>query len=149
MIWICDSSGSVAGSSARHPAPVSKVFQVYAQHRIVEDSTMDTRRFRNFKSMSLEQLRWLGWVAITMFVLVQSIRPAIAAGSDSSASSERSSPLANADFNRDTHQVSLKAFAPTAMWDLVPDIGRRSFVVYEGNVRQDLVGPLVIVDRRS
>src|SRR5512140_3812106 len=48
-------------------------FPVYATHRIVEDSTMDTRRFRN-REQSVAAFRWLGWVMLMMFVLVQTVQ---------------------------------------------------------------------------
>lgn len=48
-------------------------FLVYATHRIVEDSTMDTRRFR-YHPRSIAAFRWLGWAILMMFVLVQTVQ---------------------------------------------------------------------------
>ena len=41
------------------------------QHRIVEDSTMDSRRFRRFQAETLARARWWGWAMIMTAVLVQ------------------------------------------------------------------------------
>jgi hypothetical protein len=52
-------------------------YPVYAAHRIVEDSTMDTRRFRHpSPSDAFAAFRWLGWVMLMMFVLVQTAQAA-------------------------------------------------------------------------
>jgi hypothetical protein len=51
-----------------------------ATHRIVEDSTMDTRRFR-YQSpfQAFVAFRWLGWVMLMMFVLIQTAHAAVGA----------------------------------------------------------------------
>jgi hypothetical protein len=52
-------------------------YLVYATHRIVEDSTMDTRRSRHpSRSDAIATFRWLGWVMLMMFVLVQTAHAA-------------------------------------------------------------------------
>jgi hypothetical protein len=80
---------------------------------------MDTRRYVNeSRSRTLAQFRWLGWVMLMMFVLVQ-----VAVG-------------ASANFNPETGQVIVTANVPAAEWASTADIGRHSFVVYENNVRQ-------------
>jgi len=62
-------------------------YPVYAAHRIVEDSTMDRRRFRHpAPSDALAAFRWLGWVMLMMFVLVQT---AHAAGSDTTTHTQQ------------------------------------------------------------
>ena len=58
--------------SARREVASLRLVPVHATHRIVEDSTMDTRRYLNeSRSRTLAQFRWLGWVMLMMFVLVQ------------------------------------------------------------------------------
>jgi hypothetical protein len=47
---------------------------------------MDTRRFRNHPSSeALAQVRWLGWVMIMMFVLVQTATGGTALGERSAS----------------------------------------------------------------
>lgn len=100
---------------------------------------MDSRRFRNQSpAETLARVRWLGWVMLMMFVLVQTATGADAAAENSQRSrlQDSASSPAVADFNPETHQVTLKAAVPAAAWDATADIGRHSFVVYEDNVRQ-------------
>jgi len=54
---------------------------------------MDTRRFRHHRSPSdaLAAFRWLGWVMLMMFVLVQT---ACAAGSGTTAKARATGPQA-------------------------------------------------------
>ena len=109
---------------------------------------MDTRRFRNHPSSeALAQVRWLGWVMIMMFVLVQTATGATAPGGRSEKSNAEISPYvqARADFAPQTHQVTVKANPPAAIWDSTADLSRRSFVVYENNVRQ-VVNDVELVD---
>ena len=50
---------------------------------------MDTRRFqKHSRSRALAQFRWLGWVMLMMFVLVQTAMGADAAGGRSERSRE-------------------------------------------------------------
>ena len=73
-------------------------YPVYATHRIVEDSTMDTRRHR---AQSLAQFRWLGWVMLMMFVLVQA-----AQGSGGGPKVDRSSaPTGSGRTHADQHAI--------------------------------------------
>jgi hypothetical protein len=102
---------------------------------------MNTRRFRKHTpSETLARVRWFGWVMLMMFVLVQMAMGADPAGgrSERAPVEEGGGPFfqASADFNSETHQVTVKAPAPAAAWDYSSAIGRRSFVVYEDNVRQ-------------
>lgn len=92
---------------------------------------MDTRRFRD---------RVFGWAMLMMFVLVQT-----AAGASNSTGELESSALqdgndfsATADFNPETHQVTVKANVPVVAWDAAASLGRRSFVVYEDEVRRPI-----------
>ena len=62
-----------AGECARRLDLRAEVLKVSATHRIVEDSTMDTRRLRDH-SRSVAAFRWLGWVMLMMFVLVQAVQ---------------------------------------------------------------------------
>ena len=58
---------------------------MYITHRIVEDSTMDSRRLRKTRQTEIvERARWLGWVMLMMFVLTQ-----IASGAGPSVSAQR------------------------------------------------------------
>ena len=93
---------------------------------------MDTRRYLNeSRSRTLAQFRWLGWVMLMMFVLVQTAMRANAISQDSGTFDQ-----ASAIFNPETHQVIVTANVPAAEWAATADIGRHSFVVYEDNVRQ-------------
>ena len=109
---------------------------------------MDTRRFRNHPSSeALAQVRWLGWVMIMMFVLVQTAMGGTPLGERSQQSTSQISPYvqARADFDPQTHQVTVEANPPTAIWDSTADLTRRSFVVYENNIRQ-VVNDVELVD---
>lgn len=109
---------------------------------------MNTRRFRNHPSSeALAQVRWLGWVMIMMFVLVQTATGGTASGERSEKSNAEISPYvqARADFDPQTHQVTVEANPPAAIWDSTADLSRRSFVVYENNVRQ-VVNDVDLVD---
>jgi hypothetical protein len=109
---------------------------------------MDTRRFRNHPSSeALAQVRWLGWVMIMMFVLVQTATGGTALVERSEQSTSQISPYvqARADFDPQTHQVTVEANPPAAIWDSTADLRRRSFVVYEDNVRQ-VVNDVELVD---
>jgi hypothetical protein len=78
---------------------------VFTAHRIVEDSTMDTRRFRkDSHSHRLAQARWLGWVMLMMFVLVQTATGAAGTADRSKDFTTQSdpSPQASADFDPKT-----------------------------------------------
>ena len=79
---------------------------------------MDTRRFRKHSpSETLARVRWFGWVMLMMFVLVQTARGAGAPAGNSERSRLEeggSSSQAIADFNPETHQVTVKASAPAA-----------------------------------
>jgi hypothetical protein len=113
--------------------------QVSEAHRIVEDSTMDARRFRDHsRSETLARCRYLGWVLLMMFVLVQTAAGMVSTAGRFDGDEAVGSPLlrATADFNPETHQVTVKAYAPPAAWDFTTQIGRHSFVVYEDKVRQ-------------
>ena len=93
---------------------------------------MDTRRFRNHPSSeALAQVRWLGWVMIVMFVLVQTATGGTASGERSEQSKPQISPYvqARADFDPQTHQVTVEVNPPAAIWDSTADLGRRSFPV--------------------
>jgi hypothetical protein len=73
---------------------------------------MDTRRFRKHPSSeALAQVRWLGWVMIMMFVLVQTAIGATASRDRSEeVSAETSSYVqARADFDLQTRQVTVEA----------------------------------------
>jgi hypothetical protein len=88
---------------------------------------MDTRRFlKHSQSQALAQFRWLGWVMLMMFVLVQT---ATGAGVTGERSPLEGRPFlqASADFNPETHQVTVKAHAPAAAWDFTSDIGSLDF----------------------
>ena len=95
---------------------------------------MNTRRFRKQSpSERLARVRWLGWVMLMMFVVVQTAMGADTAGGRSErVPLEEDGPFfqARADFNSETHQVTVKAPVPAAAWDYASNIGRRSFVVY-------------------
>lgn len=80
---------------------------------------MNTRRFRN-RSQAFLQMRWLGWVMLMMFVLVQTVAAA----------------EASAQFDPETRQVVVQAAAPAATWDSIAQMGRHSLVVYEDNIRR-------------
>jgi hypothetical protein len=100
---------------------------------------MDTRRYLNeLRSRTLAQFRWLGWVMLMMFVLVQVAMGASPLGSRTDTFSQESgtSDQASANFNPETGQVIVTANVPAAEWAATADIGRHSFVVYEDNVRQ-------------
>jgi hypothetical protein len=76
---------------------------------------MDTRRFRNHPSSeALAQVRWLGWVMIMMFVLVQTATGGTASGERSEQSASQISPYvqARADFDPQTHQATVEANLP-------------------------------------
>lgn len=109
---------------------------------------MDTRRFRNHPSSeTLARVRWLGWVMIMMFVLVQTATGSTASEERSEQSTSQVNPYveARADFDPQTHQVTVEANPPAAVWDSTADLRRRSFVVYEDNVRQ-VVNDVELVD---
>lgn len=100
---------------------------------------MNTRRYLNeSRSRTLAQFRWLGWVMLMMFVLVQIARGASPIGGRSDTISQDNGTFdqASANFNPETHQVIVTANVPAAEWAATADIGRHSFVVYEDNVRQ-------------
>lgn len=93
---------------------------------------MDTRRSRHpAPSDAFAAFRWLGWVMLMMFVLVQTAQAA-------TGQQTRELSQASAQFDARTHEVTLEASAPVALWNATPDIGAHSFVVYEDNVRQSL-----------
>jgi hypothetical protein len=99
---------------------------------------MNTRRFRRSAQLqTFAQFRWLGWVMLMMFVLIQT-----AAGTTTPSEGpgrQPSRPLeADADFNPKTYEVTVKANAPESVWDATTDIGHSSFVVYEDGIRQTL-----------
>jgi hypothetical protein len=103
---------------------------------------MDTRHFRHpSRSDAVAAFRWLGWVMLMMFVLVQAAH-AGAGGTqaqvDATAPQTRGLSQASTQFDPGTHQVTLEAWAPATLWNATPDIGAHSFVVYEDNVRQPL-----------
>lgn len=109
---------------------------------------MDTRRFRNHPSSdTLARVRWLGWVMIMMFVLVQTATGSTASGERSEQSRSLINPYVEgrADFDPQTHQVTVEAHPPAVIWDSTADLRRRSFVVYEDNVRQ-VVNDVDLVD---
>lgn len=100
---------------------------------------MDTRRFRSdSRAHRLAQARWLGWVMLMMFVLVQSAAGATGTGDRSQDFTAQSQPFlqASADFDAKTHEVTVTADPPAAAWNSTATLGRRSFVVYENNVPQ-------------
>lgn len=100
---------------------------------------MDTRRFRQH-ARSVAAFRWLGWVMLMMFVLVQAVHATAAdarKAADAAGAPARSEPAqASVEFAPDTHQVTVETSVPPALWNATPDIGAHSFVVYEDNVRQ-------------
>lgn len=103
---------------------------------------MDTRRFRRpAPADALAAFRWLGWVMLMMFVLVQSAQ-AGAAGTHAQARASkphaRGLSQASAQFDPGTHLVTVEAAAPATLWHATPDINAHSFVVYEDNARQRL-----------
>jgi len=103
---------------------------------------MDTPRFnRRSTSEAFAAFRWLGWVMLMMFVLVQTAR-AVAGGNksqvDATGQQTRELSQASAQFDPGTHLVTIEAPAPARLWKATPDIGSHSFVVYEDNVRQPL-----------
>ena len=100
---------------------------------------MNTRRYVNeSRSRTLAQFRWLGWVMLMMFVLVQVAMGTSPVGGRSDTISQDSGTFdqATASFNPETHQVIVTANEPAAEWASTADIGRHSVVVYEDNVRQ-------------
>lgn len=99
---------------------------------------MDTRHYRKrSQSDALARARWLAWVMVMMFVLVQTAVGATpAAERTQSYPVGRALPQAAADFDPNTHRVTVKAPAPVSMWDATAHIGPRSLVVYEDRVRQ-------------
>jgi hypothetical protein len=103
---------------------------------------MDTRRFRrSSQSDAVAAFRWLGWVMLMMFVLVETAHGTAGGArvqADSAGPHKRAPSAASAQFDPGTHQVTVEAPAPAALWNVTPDIGAHSFVVYEDNVRQSL-----------
>ena len=74
---------------------------------------MDTRRFRNHPSSeALAQVRWLGWVMIMMFVLVQTATGGTASGERSEQSKSQISPYVQA---RADYATALGAIAIESM----------------------------------
>jgi hypothetical protein len=99
---------------------------------------MNARQFRAPEHLrTFAQFRWLGWVMLMMFVLIQT---ATGTPTRSEGPGQQNSRLleADADFNPQTHEVTVKAKAPESVWDATTDIGHRSFVVYEDGIRQTL-----------
>jgi len=90
---------------------------------------MDTRRSRHpSPSDTLAAFRWLGWVMLMMFVLVQTVR---AAGGDAIGQNEvigpqaRERSQASAQVEPGTHQVKVEAPAPATLWNMTPGIDAR------------------------
>lgn len=102
---------------------------------------METRRFRNHVlSQRLARFRWLGWVLLMMFTLVQLAQAAPITASSRSGSEQDGSavPQTSAEFNPKTHEVTVKARVPAAAWNFTNEIGRHGLVVYEDNARQPI-----------
>jgi hypothetical protein len=103
---------------------------------------MNARRFRQpAPSEAFVAFRWLGWVMLMMFVLVQIARgtaEAPKAQADTSGPWPAELSQASAQFDPATHQVTVEAAAPAKLWNATPDIGAHSFAVYEDNVRQPI-----------
>ena len=102
---------------------------------------MDTRRFRHH-ARSIAVFRWLGWVMLMMFTLVQAVQ-ATAAGARKLAVAPdllaRGAPTqTKTQFDPNTHQVTVETSAPPELWNATPDIGAHDFVVCEDNLRQRL-----------
>jgi hypothetical protein len=93
-------------------------YPVYAAHRIVEDSTMDTRRFhRPSPAEAFAAFRWLGWVMLMMFVLVQTAQAAAGGNKpqvDATGPQTRALSQATAQFDPETHLVTVEAPAPVS-----------------------------------
>jgi hypothetical protein len=77
---------------------------------------MDTRRFRQHSPAEVfAAFRWLGWVMLMMFVLVQAAR---AAAGGSNAQADATGPMtrelsqASAQLDSGTHQVTMEAPRP-------------------------------------
>ncbi len=105
---------------------------------------MDTRRSRHSsRDEAIATFRWFGWVLLMMFVLIQTAQAAAGA---TPTPVDATGPLsqANAQFDPTTHQVTVVAPAPAALWNATPDIGAHSFVVYEDRVREKLEDVKVI-----
>jgi len=101
---------------------------------------MDTRRFRH-NLQAVATFPWLVWTILMTFVLVQAAwATAEHAQNQAAAPSQaiRGEPVARAQFDPETHQVTLEAAAPPELWNATPNIGAHSFVVYEDNLRQRL-----------
>ncbi len=81
---------------------------------------MDTRRYRDdSRAHRLAQARWLGWVMLMMFVLVQTATGAAGTGDRSKDFTAHSQPApqARADFDAQTHEVTVTANPPAAAWN--------------------------------
>ncbi len=99
---------------------------------------MNARQFRTPEHLrTFAQFRWLGWVMLMMFVLIQT---ATGTPTRSEGRGQQNSRLleADADFNPQTHEVTVTANPPESVWDATTDIDHRSFVVYEDGIRQTL-----------
>ena len=101
---------------------------------------MDTRRFRRpTPPDALAAARWLGWVTLMMFVLVQTVQSATAGTRpqlEATGPQPRALSQATAQFDPQTHLVTVEAPAPTTLWNATPAIGSHSFVI---PVRADAV----------
>ena len=80
---------------------------------------MDTRRFRRpTPPDALAAARWLGWVTLMMFVLVQTVQSATAGTRPQlEATGPQTRPLsqATAQFDPQTHLVTVEAHAPATL----------------------------------
>jgi hypothetical protein len=89
----------------------------------------------------LAAARWLGWVTLMMYVLVQTVQSATGGNRPQlDAPGTRALSQASAQFDPQTHLVTVEAPAPTMVWNATPAIGSHGFVI---PVRADAaVGPI-------
>src|SRR6201992_3547005 len=100
---------------------------------------MNPRRSRD-RAQRLAQVRWLGWVMLMMFVLVQSAMGAGVSGTRAERPGELRNRLlqASADFDASTQQVTVKANVPVSAWDAFSGLRQNSLSVNKNTVRQPL-----------